>query len=83
MEQFQEVVDETMLQLELAEMDARDEVAKMRTSAENAWLAAGNRATQMSKELFGGVRAMWEGADRAFAELRYLPVDTVRALRRH
>jgi len=83
MEEFQKTVDETILQADLAGMNARDGLAGVVQSTENTWFAASNRLSQASKELFGGLRGMWQGADRAFTELSFLPTDVVRAMRRH
>ena len=82
MEDFQRAIDETILQVDLAGMNAADDLERIITSTENMWFAATNRLFQASKEFARGLRSMWRGTDRAFTELWYLPTDVARTLRR-
>ena len=75
-------IDQLMVQLDLANLDAREEIRARIDGAQNAYLAARSRLAEVGPDSGAGLTALRQGIEKVLGDLREAYESAEAAIRR-
>jgi hypothetical protein len=75
-------IDQLMVQLDLANLDAREEIRASIDAAQNAYLAARSRLAEVGHDSGAGLTALRQGIEKVLGDLREAYESAEAAIRR-